>query len=211
MAISNSQLRIHQLLKSIERDLTDWIPIAAQELKVSSPAYALFLWYQDYHDDWLPHFGVATDLLLKDIPQLKLEAAYDKYEILWCPQQAPESDLPGRLFLDECELVENAVDECYELLAESYDLEKKTKSLSDEDALQEEYQALLPFREMLHRVRLHLQSHDWSTCFKLMDDFAIVVSDYMGYWLDEDLKASLDPELMGRLTARDMLPPHHPG
>jgi hypothetical protein len=206
MASSKHDQRIQQLLKSIERDLIDWIPIAIQELKVPSAAYAIFIWYQDYDDDWLPHIGVATDLLLKDLPQLQLDDPSDKYDILWCPQQTEEADAPGRLFLDECELVEHSVDECYELLAESYGLESKVKSLQDEDALQEEYNALLPFREMLHRVALQLQSYHWTTCLKPTEDFAIVVSDYMGYWLDDDLKRSLGPDLMKRLTARDLLP-----
>ena len=206
MAKANHDLRIKHLLTSIERDLTDWIPIAVQELKVPSRAYAIFIWYQDYSDDWLPHIGVATELLLNDLAKLPPEDESDKYDILWCPQQTEDSDAPGRLFLDECELVEHSVDECYELLAESYDLETKTNSLSDEDALEEEFHALLPFREMLHRVRLNLQSYDWSTSLKPMDDFAIVVSDYMGYWLEDDLKQTLGPELMERLVARDMLP-----
>jgi hypothetical protein len=39
-----------------------------------------------------------------------------------------------------------------------------------------------------------------------MDDFAVIVSDYMGYFLEEDLQLSLGPKLIERLSSRDMLP-----
>ena len=79
-------------------------------------------------------------------------------------------------------------------------------SLSDEDLCAEEFQALKPFREMMHRVGRNLQAHQWTKGLKPMDDFAIVVSDYMGYFLEEDLQLSLGPALTERLISRDMLP-----
>ena len=206
MAKSNHQQRIAQLLGSIERDLIDWIPIAVQDLKVSTTAYSLFLWYQDYDDDWLPHIGIATDLLLNDLAHSTFEDPLERYDVLWCPQQSELSDKPGRLILDECELVENSVDECYELLAEQYGLAGAVESLDAEESLAEEFQALLPFREMMHRVRLNLQAQDWSKSLKPMDDFTVIVSDFMGYWLESDLKMALDDERTKRLVARDMFP-----
>ena len=137
---------------------------------------------------------------------MRFEDPLEKYDILWCPQQSEASDAPGRLFLDECELVADAVEECYGLLATDYGLDERMASLSDEDLCAEEFQALKPFREMMHRVGRNLQAHQWTKGLKPMDDFAIVVSDYMGYFLEEDLQLSLGPALTERLISRDMLP-----
>ncbi len=206
MAKPDPQQYLARLLETIERDLTDWIPLAVEDLKIPSRAYGLFLWYQDYDDDWLPHFGVATELLLEDIAKMRFEDPLEKYDILWCPQQSEASDAPGRLFLDECELVADAVEECYELLALEQGLGSKMATMNDEELCTEEFAALKPFREMMHRVGRNLQAHQWTKGLKPMDDFAIVVSDYMGYFLEEDLQLSLGPALTERLISRDMLP-----
>jgi hypothetical protein len=205
MNSQHSQQRIDKLLASIERDLIDWIPLAIKDLKVASRAYALFIWYQDYDDDWIPHIGVGTELLLNGIATIDFEELHDKYDTIWCPQQFEVSDAPGRLILDECELVTEAVEECYPLLAEQYGLDESMATLSDEDLCANEFEALKPFRNMMHRVGHKLQSFDWSKCLKPMDDFAVVVSDFMGYALQEDLELSLELSLKNRLIERDML------
>jgi hypothetical protein len=205
MVQANSQRRILRLLDSIERDLTDWIPIAVQDLKITVPVYALFLWYQDFESDWIPHLGVATQAILDDVTTMEFDSEEDRFDLLWCPQQWGASDEPGRLFLDECELVEGAVTECYELLAESHALDSQ---VDDRDGLKPEVQlpALQSFREMMHRVGCSLRKTQWNRILKPTDDFAVVVADYMGMWLDLDLPLSIDSELRQRLIARNMLP-----
>jgi hypothetical protein len=59
--------QLKALLDTIERNLTDWIPIGVKELGIKSPAYCLFLWYQDFSDDFTPHYGIATQELLDAI------------------------------------------------------------------------------------------------------------------------------------------------
>ena len=50
---------------------------------------------------------------------------------------------------------------------------------------------LRPFRETLHRTAIRLNRLDWSSVLLPTPDFAVLVSDYTGYWTDEDCHASL--------------------
>jgi hypothetical protein len=59
---------------------------------------------------------------------------------------------------------------------------------------------------MMHRVGRNLQAYQWMKGLKPMDDFAVIVSDYMGYFLEDDLQLSLGSALTERLISRDMLP-----
>jgi hypothetical protein len=221
------------LLTSIERNLTDWIPIGVKELEITSPAYCLFIWYQDYSGDLTPHIGVATKNLLDAVEATDFEDPNDKYDMIWRPQQCADLEIPGRLIVDECDIVENEVEDCYELLAEKSGLFDGGDDDSDDDddldedeededeieedsdleddeideELDEEFQTLAPFREMMHRVGKNLANVDWSKIMPVTDEFVVLVCDYVGYWLPEDFEQCVTDAQFDKLVARGLLLP----
>jgi hypothetical protein len=134
--------RLDSLLRTIERNLSDWIPMGVKELDVQSPAYCLFVWYQDYCSDFTPHIGVATQKLLDSIDGKKFDDPVDRFDMIWRPQQVADIDAPDRLLLDECDIVENEVEDCYDLLAESSGLFNDELDDSDEDETDDESDAM---------------------------------------------------------------------
>ncbi len=233
--------QLKTLLDTIERNLTDWIPIGVKELGIKSPAYCLFLWYQDFSDDFTPHYGIATQELLDAIESTHFADPMDKFEMIWRPQQCADLDVPGRLVLDECDIVETEVEACYEILAkqaeifeEGADNEDESQEedgledalgddedlddedLDDEDldeedldedeeAIEKEFQALAPFREMMHRVGKNLQQVDWKNIMPVSDNFIVLVGDYVGYWLAEDFEESVSLPKIDSLIAQGLL------
>jgi hypothetical protein len=219
--------RLDSLLRTIERNLSDWIPMGVKELNVQSPAYCLFVWYQDYCSDFTPHIGVATQKLLDFIDSKKLDDPIDRFDMIWRPQQVADIDAPDRLYLDECDIVENEVEDCYDLLAESSGLFDDDEDAGEDDnaansdagdegeeneqeleaELDEEFQTLAPFREMLYRVGDQLRKVDWKTIMPIRENFVVVVCDYNGYWLTEDFQRSVDAECYQKLVNQEMLMP----
>lgn len=220
--------QLKTILDTIERNLTDWIPIGVKELGIKSPAYCLFLWYQDFSDDFTPHYGIATQELLDAIESTHFADPMDKFEMIWRPQQCADLDVPGRLVLDECDIVETEVEACYEILAkqaeifeedaenedESQEEDGLEDALSDEldedldedeEAIEKEFQALAPFREMMHRVGKNLQQVDWKNIMPVSDNFIVLVGDYVGYWLAEDFEESVSLPKIDSLMAQGLL------
>jgi hypothetical protein len=204
--------RIDNLLLTIERNLTDWIPIGVKELEVESRAYCLFIWYQDYSSDLTPHIGIATQKLLDAVEATHFDDPMDRFDMIWRPQQVAELDVPGRLI----------VEDCYELLAESsglFDSDGEDSALEileptdgdndvdDNSELDQEFETLAPFREMMHRVGKNLKKVNWSKILPVTDDFVVVVSDYVGYWLSEDFEQCVDQPTYALLQTKNMLPP----
>jgi len=238
--------QLKALLDTIERNLTDWIPIGVKELGIKSPAYCLFLWYQDFSDDFTPHYGIATQELLDAIDSTHFVDPFDKFEMIWRPQQCADLDAPGRLVLDECDIVETEVEACYEILAkraeifeegsenedeiqddelgdeedldeedldeedldeedlDEEDLDEEELD-EDEEAIEKEFQALAPFREMMHRVGKNLQQVDWKKIMPTSDNFIILVGDYVGYWLAEDFEECVSVPKIDSLIAQGLL------
>jgi hypothetical protein len=221
---------LSSLLATIERNLTDWIPMGVKEMKTHSPAYCLFVWYQDFSGDLTPHIGIATLDLIKSAESMKFVDPNEKFDVLWRPQQCADLKAPGSLFIDECDIVENEVEDCYEILAkesglfddEDDDEEDKDADdeLNDEDAdgltdgddddfddeEDVEFETIAPFREMMHRVGKNLRTVDWKRILPVTEDFVVVVCDYVGYWLAEDFELSVSPEQIARLTKQGLLP-----
>jgi hypothetical protein len=223
--------QLKTLLDTIERNLTDWIPIGVKELGIKSPAYCLFLWYQDFSDDFTPHYGIATQELLDAIEATHFEDPIDRFEMIWRPQQCADLDVPGRLVLDECDIVETEVEACYEILAkqaEIFEEESENENAleedseleddlgdeedldeedldADEEAIEKEFQALAPFREMMHRVGKNLQQVDWKKIMPVSDNFIVLVGDYVGYWLAEDFEESVSLPKIDSLIAQGLL------
>lgn len=226
---------LSKLLQTIENNLTDWIPIGVKEIGVKTPAYALFLWYQDYSGEFTPIYGIATQKLLDIAQRTKFEEPLDKFELIWRPQQCANLDIPGQLLVDECDIVETEVENCYEILAEqsgisSWDpVEEDTEDdgsefevaedlesdeddqVSDEDdefedeEIEKELEALAPFREMMHRVGDSLRKIDWKKVMPVTDDFVVIVSDYVGYRLAEDFERCVTDEQYQKLVDAGMV------
>ncbi len=229
---------LSKLLSTIERNLTDWIPMGVKELDCKSPAYCLFVWYQDYSGDFTPHIGIATQELLKSANSKVFSDPLDKYDMIWRPQQCADLDVPGQLLVDECDIVESEVEDCYDILAEESGLFDELDNQDDEDSQDpsdldeededddeaedddeelahdeqvdeddEEFETLVPFREMMHRVGKNLQQVEWHKILPVTDDFVVLVCDYVGYWLPEDFEECVDDELYERLVARGLIQP----
>lgn len=223
-----------KLLQTIERNLTDWIPIGVKELGVQSPAYALFIWYQDYSAEFTPMFGIATQKLLDLAERTEFDDPFEKYEMIWRPQQCANLDIPGQLLVDECDIVETEVENCYEILAAESGLSSWDSSDKDEDddeddvedseddsdddfdsddedddfedeEIEKELNALVPFRDMMHRVGDSLRKMDWSKILQVKDNFVVLVGDYVGYGLVEDFERCVDDEHYQRLVEAGMV------
>jgi hypothetical protein len=219
------------LLQSIERNLVDWIPMGVKDLAVDSPAYCLFVWYQDFSGDYTPHIGVATQKLLDAIESIPFTDPDDKFDMIWRPQQTADLDVPGRLLLDECDIVENEVENCYEILAERSGLFHEVEDSDDDDddddddepedellgdgeeaddideVIDQEFSTLAPFREMMHRVGKKLAAYNWSQVMPITDNFVVLVGDYVGYWLADDFEECVDQKVLTKLIETGLLRP----
>jgi len=225
--------QLTNLLESIERNLTEWIPMGVKELEIKSPAYCLFLWYMDFEGEFTPQFGIATQELLDVVAKSKFEDPVDKYDILWRPPQCADLSVPGCLVVDECDIVESDVEMCYELLAsnlglldddsdddDEFDDEQEEiaadasdqslleDDLSDEEfdeEIEKEFEALEPFREMMHRVGKSLSEVDWKRIMPVTENFVVLVCDYVGYWLSEDFEQCVSSEKIDALIQKGLL------
>jgi hypothetical protein len=164
----------------MESRLLKYIPDKVRELHVTSPAYCLFLWYQDLSAmDFTPSIGVGTvELWDACFSGRHRDEMGDSPEFcVWSPQQSisgpfPGFPLPGGL----CNVIAAEANECYSLMCEREGAEEIV---------------LLPFRSMMHRVAQRLNTIEWSEILRTTDDFIVLASDYIGYWFDQDIEASI--------------------
>jgi hypothetical protein len=219
--------RLTQLLSKIERDLVDSIPMAVSEMASSTPAYCLFIWYQDYSSAFTPHIGLGTQKLLESVKAIRFDDPMDKYDMIWIPQQNCDLSAPDRLWLEECEIVENDVENCYALLAEASGLHEdrsrnsdapkltsERNAINDDDdsfdldaELDQEFATLRPFRDMMHRVGDSLRRKDWSKAIPVTENFVVLVGDYMGHWLADDFERCVNDQLWAKLAQSGLLLP----
>jgi hypothetical protein len=191
--------RLSKLLTAIKTKLAASIPKAVRELKIKSPAYCLFIWYQDLSvDEYAPVLGVAPvelrDACLSGKHKKKL--ANDSKTSIWLPQQSIDRPFPGFPFPKHlCEEVASESNECYSILTAGLDLPP-----ADEGPL------LMPFRAALHDVARELNLYDWTRILPRSDDFVVLAADYIGYWLQEDMAASIPGKKLAALKARGRLP-----
>ena len=68
----------------------------------------------------------------------------------------------------------------------------------------EENEVLLPFRLMMCRVALRLNSLNWDGILQTADDFVVTATDYTGYWTRKDMEASIPSERMTLLKRRKL-------
>lgn len=65
----------------------------------------------------------------------------------------------------------------------------------------------MPFRAALHDAARELNALDWSGVLPHSDDFVVLAADYIGYWLEEDMAASIPEGRLAVLKSRGLLPP----
>jgi len=187
--------KLPALLVKIEEALVSKTPKAVANLKVSEPAYAIFLWYEDSSScgDLAPHFGVGVESM-----RTVCAKRYDNGELandcIWRPQQVitelvPRGSFKDRVFTNRCK-------EAYALMLAA---NKTGEPLEDEGEL------LRPFRSMMHRVASRLNEYEWEGLLRTMEEFVVVSLDQIGYWLEEDLKSSIPKAKLKLLQQRGLL------
>ena len=190
--------RLLPLLADIEGDLTASISAAIADLKVAEPAYALFLWYDD-SSTWEPHIcpnlGVGTTSLREACAE-EFEDDRDSFlNCIWRPNQEREDELVFAGF-EEPSLASRC-QEAYRLMWAATEVPLP----EHEDA-----ELLRPFRAMMHRVALRLNEFDWSKTLPTTDDFVVTAVDKIGYWLLEDMVASIPLAKRKVLQKRRLFP-----
>lgn len=174
-------------LKEIETALVVLVPEAVRQLKVEGPCYAVILCYIDSTtDEFTPYGLVAPEAVraeaLRADPAGAASSIWSPHQALTLPKPLPTFTLEDAAFVARCQA-------CYQYLME------KGGDLDDD-------RMLLPFRKMMYRVAQQLNGLDWSSCLAPTDDFVVIASDWTGYWVEEDARASLPSAARKRLESR---------
>jgi hypothetical protein len=172
------------LLATVEADLVAQTPKAIARRKVSEPAYAVFLWYDD--SSTLPtmigpELGVGTASL-----RAACAEEYDDREsflnCVWRPNQEMEDEVVRVRFKDK-----SLAARCQQASRLMWAANTTGKPLPEaEDA-----ELLSPFRSMMHGVALRLNELDWEGILTPTDDFVVLAADAVGYWVPADMAASI--------------------
>jgi len=190
--------RLTELLATIRTTLVSSAPEMVRKLRIQAPSYCLFIWYQDTStDEYAPELGVAPvelrDACLSGNYRDKL--GNDAKTSIWLPQQSIAKPFPGYPFPTRfCADLSAASNECYSIL------------LTAEGDYADDGECLMPFRTALHEAARELNAYDWSEILPHADDFIVVAVDYIGYWLVQDMIASIPEKKLAALTARGLIP-----
>lgn len=189
---------LDQLLERVERELVSEVPRLVTKLNPPAPVYCLFLWYWDLSvDEYAPLVAAATEQLREAcLGGANDDRLGDPPEwCVWRPQQTIDEPFPGYpLPTAVCDFVAADANSCYDMLTQG------------EVDLAEEEEILLPFRRMMCRVARQLNEVNWSERLQVSDDFVVVATDYIGYWLDVDFEDSLGRERLAALQRSGNLP-----
>lgn len=192
--------QLQPLLSAFEAYLIANTPAAVSNLKVAEPAYAVFLWYDDSStlpSQICPTFGVGTASLK--------QACADEFEddqesftnCIWRPNQEMEDEVHTGTFNHP-----RLASQCQEV----YRLMWAANTTGQPLPQREDAELLRPFRSMMHRVALQLNDFDWQKVLPITDDFVVVTVDLIGYWLLEDMGASIPPAKLTVLKKRHLFP-----
>jgi hypothetical protein len=185
------------VLESIEAALVERVPAKVKSLAVTEPCYALFLWYFDSStDEYSPLVGLGTHAVRDACGRQYAGDESERIDCLWRPQQTLENHrlIPQHHLNDES--LREQCNRAYELM-----LAANTSDLP----LPDEGEILLPFRSMLWRVARRLNDIDWREILNVDDGFVVAALELTGYWLDEDLRASVPELKFARLKERGLL------
>lgn len=187
--------KLPALLTEIEETLVAMTPKSVAKLRVSEPAYAVFLWYEDSSvcGDFVPSFGVGVESMRVECSR-RSDNRDSVNDCIWRPQQEIAEFLPSGRFKERA-LIEKC-NEAYDLMLAA---NKTGLPLEDEGEI------LRPFRSMMHRVASRLNLHPWDKVLKTMEEFVVVSLDQIGYWIDEDMKKSIPEARLKLLKQRGLI------
>jgi hypothetical protein len=192
--------RLLGLLADIEGYLIANTPTAIANLKVAEPAYAVFLWYDDSSTlpaQICPTFGVGTASLRNACAE-EFEDDQDSFtNCIWRPNQEMDDELIEGRFKDPT--LASKCQDAYRLMWSANTTGKPLPAREDAELLR-------PFRSMMHRAALRLNDIDWDKKLPTTDDFVVVAVDRIGYWLLEDMAASISPPKRTVLQKHRMFP-----
>jgi hypothetical protein len=182
------------LLAETEEFLVSKTPGAIAELKVSEPAYAIFLWYDDSSaaGGFAPDLGIGVKSIRSACAEM-YESRPSVNDGIWRPQQVVPELVPCGRFQDPA-----VISTCNEAYALMLAANEPGLPLADEGEL------LRPFRSMMHRVANRLNQYKWEDLLDTMEEFVVVSVDRIGYWLAEDLKESMTNEKFQLLQQRGL-------
>jgi hypothetical protein len=192
--------RLLPLLADIEGYLVANTPPVIANLKVTEAAYAVFLWYDDSSTlpaHIGPTLGVGTTSLRKACAE-EFEDDHDSFtDCIWRPNQVMEDELVCGGFADPS--LASKCQEAYRLMWAANTMGKPLPAREDAELLR-------PFRSMMHRVASRLNDFDWGKTLPTTDDFVVAAVDRIGYWLLEDMVASIPPPKRTVLEKRRLFP-----
>ena len=191
---------ISDLQQAIYSKLSTWIPEKLRSLKIQSPTYCLFIWYQDLSVDELTPIIATAPVEMRDAcfaREHRSNLGDEPRKAIWTPQQSISAPFPGwESFKDfPCDVVAQDVDALYRLLSAHL-----TRPPEDEMEL------LMPVRTVLSRVAQDLNQVDWSGILPCSEDFVVLATDYIGAWLVEDMSASIPKPALLKLKKKKLLP-----
>jgi hypothetical protein len=192
--------RLLPLLADIEGYLIANTPAAIANLKVAEPAYAVFLWYDDSSTlptQICPTLGVGAASLRMACGE-EFEDDLDSFNnCIWRPNQEREDELIYGGFRDPG--LASKCQEAYRLMWAANTTGKPLPAREDAELLR-------PFRSTMHRVASRLNDLDWAKTLVTTDDFVVAAVDRIGYWLLEDMAASIPPTKREVLRKRHLFP-----
>jgi hypothetical protein len=144
-----------------------------------------------------PTLGVGTASLRKACAE-EFEDDPDSFtNCIWRPNQEREDELVFGGFTDP-----SLASKCQEAYRLMWAANTTGKPLPE----REDAELLRPFRSMMHRVAAQLNDFAWGKTLPTTDDFVVVAVDLIGYWLLEDMAASIPPTKRELLRKRRLFP-----
>ncbi|WP_146394704.1 hypothetical protein [Planctomycetes bacterium CA13] len=189
--------RNRNLARDIRDVLAKWLPKAVASAELNSPAYCLFIWYQDFSgDDVTPQFGLATSEYRDACLETMRKSS--ALEAIWKPQQiCHDPPFPGwPVHQADCEPIAAQSRELYDRLSRRVfgpvaRVVWRVRNLRA-DSQELEMLALNPLRDELHKMAIEMNtSIAWFDLIPVTDDFVVFPCDYIGCWAYDDFTAAV--------------------
>lgn len=196
----NYSPELPDILAIIEDYLVTQTPNTVANLKVSEPAYAVFLWYDDSSTlptMICPTLGVGTTSLKNACSKEYGDDQESFLDCIWRPNQMMDDEVVTGRFKERKTLAAHC--------QQAYWLMWAANTTGKPLPAQEDAELLLPFRSMMHRVALRLNELSWDGFLTPTDDFVVLAVDAIGYWQPADMDASIPAAKRKLLHKRRLL------
>jgi hypothetical protein len=137
-----------------------------------------------------PDFGVATETLRAACEEEYGDDPESMINCLWRANQEMDELVRAGGFKDKAFAAK--CQQAYKLMWAA----NRTGKPFDESG---DGELLRPFREMMHRVARHFNVMSWDGILKPTDDFVVVATERIGYWVVEDMESSIPPGKLKKL------------